>query len=284
MGSAIIRGAVKQGILPAREILAIDPAEAALAAAREIGVETSRDAAAAGAAPLILIAVKPQAFPAVAAQLAPIDGSAVVVSIMAGLESGAIRTALGGEARVVRAMPNIACQIGCGMTAVALGAGARRGDEREPLRLFSAIGRAELVEEGLMHSITAVSGSGPAYLFHLAEAMESAAHSLGLSAEQARSFVAQTLLGAAQLLTAGRDGASALRQAVTSKGGTTEAALDVMQRRGFAEVVRRAIVAAHNRAVELSKPAPTEQHAGGGRATESEPSRRLGYSEEETRA
>jgi len=278
MGSAIIRGAVERGVLPAAEILAVDLAEVPLIALRAMGVSVSTEVAAARGVPLLVLAVKPQAFPAAAARLAPIAGSTVVISIMAGLDSAAIREALGGAPRVVRAMPNIACQIGVGMTAIALGAGARKGDEREALRLFSAIGRAEVVEEGLLHSVTAVSGSGPAYLFHLAEAMESAAVSLGFTPEQARTFVAQTLLGSAQLLR-GAESPVALRQSVASKGGTTEAALDVMNRRGFTELVRRAMVAAHNRGLELSRPVPPEQPA-----ARSDQGRRIGYSEEETRA
>lgn len=277
MGSAIARGIVGKGVMPAAEIIVLEPDSARAAAMRELGAIVVDDAGSARDVPVLLLAVKPQMFDAAARALGPLPRSTVVISIMAGLESATIRTALGGEARIIRAMPNTPCQIGLGMTALALGAGARRGDEAVAARIFSTIGLVEMVDESLMHAVTAVSGSGPAYLFLLAEAMGSAAVALGFTPQQARTFVAQTLVGASTLLQRSESPPADLRAAVTSKGGTTEAALSVLQRRGFVDLVRQALAAANNRGVELARPAVPAPS----RAPES--SRFVG-SEEETRA
>ena len=139
------------------------------------------------------------------------------------------------------------------MAAVALGEGAVPGDEALAVALFDALGRTAMVDEALMHAVTAVSGSGPAYVFLLAEAMGKAAVGLGLDAETAELLVRQTVLGAARLLDESDEDAAALRRAVTSPGGTTEAALAVMLQRGLPDVICDAIAAARDRGRELDQ-------------------------------
>lgn len=271
MGAAILGGAVKAGVLPPREILVVEPDPEKRAAMAALGcavaaspherhsTSTDPDSAAQNdsASPAtILLAVKPQMFPALAESMGPLTRPTIALSIMAGLHSDSIRAALGPHARVIRAMPNTPSQLGAGMTAVALGAGAVPGDEALALRLFGAIGTVETLDEGLMHAVTAVSGSGPAYLFLLAEAMERSAAEVGFSPLQARTFVTQTLLGAAMLLAERRADPASLRAAVTSKGGTTEAAIAAMQRGGFETAVIAGIVAARNRGEALGASPP----------------------------
>ena len=137
------------------------------------------------------------------------------------------------------------------MAAIALGDGAEPGDEALAVGIFEALGRTVTVQEALMHAVTAVSGSGPAYVFLLAEAMEKAAVDLGLDPAQAGLLVRQTILGAGKLLAESGRSPSQLRAAVTSPGGTTEAALREMDRRELSAIIRAAVTAARDRGVEL---------------------------------
>jgi len=174
------------------------------------------------------------------------------VSILAGTPSTKVRAALGDCVRVVRAMPNLAARIGQGATAVCAGAGAREEDAEAPVRLFRGVGPVVvLLEEPLFDAFTALAGSGPAYVCYLAEAMERAAARMGLDAETAGVVVRQVLSGAAGLLHEPGAGAAGLRAAVTSRGGTTEAAVRVLDEAGVMAAIERAIVAARDRGREL---------------------------------
>lgn len=251
MGGAIVRGGVKAAVFRAAEVIVVEVDAAKRTAFEQIGCATSDQPAHAAAAEHILLAVKPQMFASVAGQIAPLAPDKLVVSVMAGLNSKAIRSALGHSSRIVRAMPNMPCQIGAGMTAVALGEGARSGDEQLAMAIFSALGRTVMVDESLLNAVTAVSGSGPAYIFLLAEAMEQAAIALGVDAATARILVKQTVMGAGRLLTETNQSAAELRAAVTSPGGTTAAALEVFQNRRLTEMVIDALTAARDRGVAL---------------------------------
>ena len=253
MGGAIVRGGVRVGVLHASSIIVADIDQARLKQFESLGCAVTTDASAAASAEQIMLAVKPQAFPAVAQAVSPLSASKVVISIMAGLSSSKMRASLGPAARIVRAMPNTPCQVGAGMTAIALGEGAQPGDEAMAVALFDAIGRTVLVDESLMYAVTAVSGSGPAYVFLLAEAMEQAAIELGIDRHTARTLVEQTVMGAGRLLVESGQNASELRQAVTSPGGTTAAALEVMFEQELPEVIAEAVLAARNRGIELDQ-------------------------------
>ncbi|MFO0874215.1 MAG: pyrroline-5-carboxylate reductase [Phycisphaerales bacterium] len=256
MGSAIVRGALRAAVFEPAQVLVIEPDNARRAALGALGCPVASEPGAARDAPAILLAVKPQVFPAIAAALAPRGATGaptIVMSIMAGIGSATIREAIGTRARVLRIMPNTPCQIGRGMTAIALGSGARAGDEAIAQRIFSAVGRVVTVDESLIDGATAVSGSGPAYVFFLAEAMEEAARELGFGPAEARLLVQQTLVGAASLLAEGDNDPAALRAAVTSKGGTTEAALRVFAESGVRDAIVRALVAARDRGRELAR-------------------------------
>jgi pyrroline-5-carboxylate reductase len=255
MGGAIVRGAITHGVLLPSDVCVVDMDASKRAAFQDLGCSTASDVEHADVdlreGGVTLLAIKPQMFSDIAAALAPVTQPRVFISIMAGLDSGRLHHALGPAARIVRCMPNVACQIGAGMTAIALGIGASEGDEDLARRIFDALGKTIMVDESLMHAVTAVSGSGPAYVFLLAEAMQKAAEAVDLPSDIARLLANQTIVGAARML--GERGADpeSLRRSVTSRGGTTEAALGVFERSDLMGVVERAIRAARDRGVEL---------------------------------
>lgn len=267
MAGAIIRGCLRAGVATAGDWVVAEPDEGKRAAFDAIGVASVASSAALadwlGPQTQVILAVKPQYFEAVARESAGLDWGRVVISILAGTPSARIRAALGGGpgplgqggARVLRAMPNTPARIGEGATGVALGAGAREGDETEALAIFRGIGPVvERIDEDLMDAFTAVAGSGPAYLFYLAEAMTRAAVELGFEAEMADRVVRQTLRGAGALLGSDTERSSSeLRAAVTSKGGTTAAATAVLEAAGVMETLGRALTAARDRGRELAQ-------------------------------
>ena len=253
MAEAMARAAIERAGYAADRIAAADPSSdrrtvfaglgAAASASNEEVIRNSER---------VVIAVKPQALEKVAADLAQIDGaSQIAISVMAGVGTEKIERAAGKALRVVRVMPNTPVLAGAGMAAVAAGAHARPGDTSPALELFRAAGDAIEVDESALDAVTAVSGSGPAYTFYLAEAMERAAHELGLSPEDAQRLVKQTIAGAAALLTQSDEGAGRLREKVASPGGTTEAALSALDGAGVAEAVIEAMRAADRRSREL---------------------------------
>ncbi len=246
MARAIIDGAIAGNVLTGDEIAVADPDQEALNHFKNQGCETYTCASELPAVTHVLLAVKPQTFEEIAGN---VHGE-VVYSIMAGVTIKNIVQATSAN-RVVRIMPNLPCSVGFGVAGIARSKEASHEDASLANALFSSIGVVVDVDESLMDAVTAVSGSGPAYVFLLAEAMLKGAIDAGLEPVSADILVRQTIRGAAELLI--RDGrtASELKTDVTSKGGTTAAALDVMQSAGIKEVIATAIVAARNRGREL---------------------------------
>ncbi len=201
----------------------------------------------------VLLAVKPQVFAEVArdASAALAGLSCVVMSILAGVTSERIERAIPG-ARAVRLMPNLPAQVGMGVTAMCRGSGARVGDDVFARSLFESVGRVIEIDESLMDAFTAVAGSGPAYGFLLAEAMEAGARRVGFDGETARSIVLGTIRGAAEMMARSGDAPADLRARVTSKGGTTEAALRALDTGEIVARFERAIEAARDRGRELA--------------------------------
>ncbi len=253
MAEAIVRGAIDRGELTAKQLIAADPAESRRAVFERLGVRTTEDNAAVVAeAQRILLAVKPQSLDQIAPTLQKIDAAAApVISIMAGISTARLARAMAADAdraRLVRVMPNTPLLVGLGMAGIAGGPGARPEDLAFTERLFRSAGRVVRVDESQMDAITAVSGSGPAYLYYLAEAMVEAAGRLGLDAEQSGLLVEQTLLGAATLLREADEPPAELRRRVSSPGGTTEAAINQLE----GDRVREHLVAAIERAAQRS--------------------------------
>jgi pyrroline-5-carboxylate reductase len=253
MGGSIARGAVASGVLQQADLLVaeVDPKRRQEIA--DEGFSTHHEPGAALEAEQVLLAVKPQSFPDLARSLGTLAEPRVVISIMAGLTSGAIRKALGEGARVVRVMPNTPCLVGEGMAAIALGQGANAGDETLAVKLFDALGKTVRVDESLMDAVTALSGSGPAYVFLLAEILERVGTSLGLEPDVSARLVRQTILGSATLMDRSDLDPAALREAVTSPGGTTEAALRVLAEHDIEKILAEAVTAARNRGRELEQ-------------------------------
>lgn len=206
------------------------------------------------AADILVLAVKPQGFAAAAKMLEPWRTEAtLVLSVMAGVTIRGISDAL-NVSRVVRSMPNTPGAIGRGVTAYAMSDACRATDKATADKLLAPLGGVVgPLDEGQIDAVTAVSGSGPAYVFLLAETLEAAARHVGLDAATAALLARQTVAGAGALLEGGGD-PTELRKAVTSPGGTTAAALDVLLTSGaMPELMRRAVEAAVRRSVELSK-------------------------------
>jgi len=252
MAEAIARAAIDGGIIAASRMVACDPVEERRRVFASLGVTTTeQNADVIARSRHVLLAVKPQTLPQVGDELRAVDADGqVVMSIMAGIATETIEQAIGRPSRLVRIMPNTPLMVGRGMSAIALGKHARAGDDDLALRLFAAAGEAIRVEERMIDAITAVSGSGPAYLFYLAEAMEQAARDLGLS-EHAGLLVRQTLLGSAELLGKGDQTPRELRRKVTSPGGTTEAAINHLDGNASTQVIVNAIKTAEQRSREL---------------------------------
>jgi pyrroline-5-carboxylate reductase len=205
----------------------------------------------------IVLAVKPQmlgsAVAPIRAILDQLPEPPLVISILAGTRIAQIEQAFNNQARVIRVMPNTPAQIGLAMSAIAPNASAAESDLALAIQLFSSVGQTITIDESLMDAYTALAGSGPAYLFYLAESMTQAAEQLGFDADQAQLIVRQTLLGSASLLSQSTEPPSDLRAKVTSKNGTTQAATDSLDESGVMESIIAAIHAAKERGEELGQ-------------------------------
>jgi pyrroline-5-carboxylate reductase len=257
MARSLIGGLLARGADPGAIRVSEPDAARRDALARDFGVvavaanaEATRDAA------TILLAVKPQVMPMVAREVGLAIGGrrALVVSIAAGVRIADLARWLATPAAIVRAMPNTPALIGAGITALVRGPGVDESEAARAETLLSAAGETLwLDDERLMDAVTAVSGSGPAYVFALMEAMEAAGIAQGLPAEITRRLVLATVLGAARMAHTGGEPPAVLRERVTSPKGTTAAALEVLAAGGFADLIGDAIAAATRRGGELAR-------------------------------
>jgi len=253
MAVALIGGLRKQGF-SAAGIQVVEPVEAArdkLTEAFGVRCAPLLDAAALNCEVLVL-AVKPQQMKAA---LAPAMGKLsdqLVVSIAAGLRIKDMSRWLGGHKKLVRTMPNTPALISAGITGLYADASVDHEGRAQAEKILSAVGRTVWIEdEAMMDAVTAISGSGPAYVFYFIEALEAAAAALGFDAASARSLAIETFLGAARLAASSSDPVALLRERVTSKGGTTAAALQSLDADNIRAAVMRAVDAANNRGREL---------------------------------
>lgn len=251
MGGAMLEGWLAAGAFTASDLMIRDPAPGPAAlAAGEAGANLSPSDADIASARTVVLAVKPQLWRDAAAELAPmLAGDAVVVSIAAGVKAADIAQAFGGR-RVARVMPTTAAAIGQGTASL-------YADDAEALAsaraLFQPLGVVvPLADEGAMHAATAVSGSAPAYLYAFIESLEAAGINAGLTPEDAGHLARSTVTGAAALLATTGEAPTELRRQVTSPGGTTEAALNVLLgSKGLQVLMREAVGAAVRRSKEL---------------------------------
>jgi len=251
MGGAMLAGWRERGLAPS---VVVDPAAPALAGPGVQVVSTVAGVPAGFRPAAVVLAVKPQQAVAALPGLQALAPGAVVLSIMAGVTVARIGALLGAGAAVVRAMPNTPAAIRRGISVAVRGAGEDEGQAALAEALLASVGEVAWVEdEGLMDAVTAVSGSGPAYVFLLAELMERAAVEQGLPPALARQLARATVAGSGALLAASAEEAAALRVAVTSPGGTTQAALGVLMADGaWPALVSRAVDAAARRSRELA--------------------------------
>jgi pyrroline-5-carboxylate reductase len=249
-------GGLRSGGLPASDITVADPVAGQLERLRrEFGVQGTHDnVAAASGADLVVLAVKPQDMAAATRSLAGAgDSRRVVLSIAAGIRLANLATWLGSHVPVVRAMPNRPALIGAGITAACAGPGVSESERARAEWVLAAAGQVVwLDDESQMDAVTAVSGSGPAYFFLLIEAIEDAGAALGLPRQTARQLAVQTALGSARMAAEGTDPPELLREQVTSRGGTTAAALAVLESADLRGIFARAIDAAARRSAELA--------------------------------
>ncbi len=254
MAGALIGGLLKTG-RPAASIHVVEPFEAQRAKlAQSFGVQAKAAAdASLAAAGLVVWAVKPQLFAEAAAPCRPHVAGALQLSVMAGIPSGAVARA-SGSARVVRAMPNTPALIGRGIAGLFAGAEVTAAERAEVEALLAPTGQVLWVRrEDDLDAVTAISGSGPAYVFYVLEAMMDAAVRLGLTAEEGRRLALATFDGAAALAGASPLPPSELRAQVTSKGGTTHAAITSLEADGVKAAFVKALQAAAARAAEMGR-------------------------------
>ena len=254
MGTAIVRGLVAAQVVLPESITAADIDETRLEElAADPGINTTtslKTLTRAGDA--VILAVKPQSMEELLRQLAfHLTPEHLVISIAAGISTGFVEQQLPSETRVVRVMPNTPAMVRAGATALCRGSLATDEDMELATRLFAALGTVVVVDEGQMDAVTALSGSGPAYFFYLAEKLRQAAVEHGLPEKEADELVRQTLYGAGKLLCDTGAAPEELRARVTSKGGTTAAAVEVFEEADLSNIIARAVAAAVARSKEL---------------------------------
>lgn len=250
MGGAIIGGLNRDCVVTVCE----QDRKKANGLRRKYGVQEAPLAVAVAGRDAVILAVKPQDFAGLLEQIRPlVNSKQVVISIVAGVTTRFIERCLDPGPRVIRVMPNLPVVTGQGMSAVAAGESAKQADLVLACRLFRSVGLAVVVDEKLIDAVTAVSGSGPAYVFYFVEILQAAARKLGLKDAAARQFVLQTLKGSVAMLEGRGADAGELRRMVTSKGGTTAAALDVLVQHKTDKIFEKALKAARARSRELSK-------------------------------
>ena len=265
MGEAIMKGWISCAEGAAEPIVAsniqvVEPSPERRAFLTEThGVACVEDVLQADGADMVVIAIKPQVMAAMLSnlvkneQLSPAGASApLFVSIAAGQTTAGIEAQLGGKPQLVRVMPNMPLAVGAGASGVCGGAFAQADQVAYVAELFDCLGKAVVVDESQMDTVCALSGSGPAYVAAMIEAMRDAAVSNGLDAELAEALALQTVLGTAQLISSTNASVAQTRESICSPGGTTIAALEAMYAAGFDEVFRVGIDAAVARSKELA--------------------------------
>lgn len=264
MGASLMGGFIRHGY-PADKLCAVDKDAAHLQMlAEKLNIQTSTDAlTAASQAKVIIFAVKPNGFEQAALAIKPaLQHLPLIISVAAGIKMTSISHWLGQDMPIIRTMPNTPALIGCGATALV--ANAKVSAEQKDLAesLLRAVGIVEWIkDEAQMDTVTALSGSGPAYFFLVMEAMQAAAESQGLSPEVAKMLTLQTALGAARMAMESESSLIDLRHHVTSPGGTTEKAINVLEEHDIKGIFKQAIEAARQRSQELAKILGEDHHA-----------------------
>jgi pyrroline-5-carboxylate reductase len=254
MAEALIRGLVRSGQVEPSSILASAPREerrAQLVADYKIRV-TADNSEVARTAGVLVLGVKPQILPRVLREIGgAVREDALVISIAAGIDTETIEAALSGSVRVVRAMPNTPALVAAGATAISSGSGAHERDLATAKAIFDAVGITIILEENQLDAVTGLSGSGPAYVFLILEALADAGVKVGLSRRNAQRLAAQTVMGSAKMLLDTDEHPGKLKDMVTSPGGTAIAGLHTLEQGGLRTTLINAVETATKRAREL---------------------------------
>ena len=254
MGEALLRGLLKSQAVPPEHIVVTSRREErleVLAATYQVRVSDD-NAKACDDADVVILAVKPQVLERLLQQIAPsLPSNALIISIAAGVSASAIEAHLRPGTHVCRAMPNTPAIVGAGATAVAPGRSATADDMRMASAVFRAVGTVTQVDESLLDAVTGLSGSGPAYMFLIIEALADAGVKVGLPRYQALELAAQTMLGSAKLLLETGQHPGVLKDQVTSPGGTAIAGLHTLEQGGLRTTLINAVVTATARSREL---------------------------------
>lgn len=254
MAEALISGIVGGGAVSASKVLVAEPNDDRAAQLQQrYGIRPVAGRELAAQCEILVIAVKPQVVDAVLDELeGQVAPGTLLVSVAAGIPSARFERSLPGVP-VVRVMPNTPALVGQGMSVISPGSAATAQHVAQAGEILATTGRVVELDEASMDAVTAISGSGPAYFFYLVEALVDGAQQLGLDRETATSLVVQTATGAAAMLRQPGADAAALRTAVTSPGGTTAAAIDVLEGGGARELFARAALAARDRSAQLGR-------------------------------
>ena len=258
MAEAMVKGLLGTGTAAPGDVLCAEPRpERREELARRYGVETFADnVEACDRAELVFLSVKPQIVDPVLEEIAAaVDPKKLVVSIVAGVSSAAMARKLGAGVRVVRAMPNTAALVGAAATAIARGAHATDADLEQARKIFQSVGTVSVIEEHLMDAVTGLSGSGPAFLFLVVEALSDGGVKMGLPRQVATTLAAQTLIGAGRLVLETGEHPGYLKDQVTSPGGTTIAGMHALEAAGVRGALIAAVEAATRRSHELGQKA-----------------------------
>lgn len=255
MAEAFIKGLLNGGF-PAEDILFFEPIEQRRQLLEErYGITSVVDnTELVTNSDIILLATKPQILDKVLDDIAPVfNDEKLLISILAGTTTTALEAGLGGQARVVRAMPNTPALAGQGAAALCPGLNVNEGDRRVAQRLFETVGIALWVEEGQMDAVTGLSGSGPAFVYTFIEALTAGGVQEGLRLDIAHALAVQTVVGAAHLVKETGEHPALLREKVCSPAGTTISAIRVLEERGLRAMMMEAVGAATERSRELGK-------------------------------
>jgi len=253
MAEALIKGMLSADVARSRQMVVTDASTARLTYLKKYNINTARsNQEAVREADIVLLCVKPQVMDGVLAEIAAAaDSSKLVISIAAGITISRMETALIAKPRIIRVMPNTPALVLAGAAGLARGSSATNEDLALALEIFSAVGKAVVVEEKLMDAVTGLSGSGPAFVFTVIEALSDAGVKVGIPRPLALELAAQTVFGSAKMVIDTKEHPAKLRDMVTSPGGTTIAGMHELEKGKLRAVLMNAVEAATNRSKEL---------------------------------
>ena len=256
MGSAIVRGMIRRGEFTKEHIIICDLDEKKVEKlVVDLGVKYASSARkAVEKSDFLILAAKPQSFPGLLSEISQfVNTNQTIMSIAAGVTTASIEETIGKQVPVIRVMPNLPALIGKGISVYCSGSYSTDKDINRAKTVLLSVGKIIEAPESLLDPVTALSGTGPAYIFHTMEAMIQSGIEMGIDREIAVDLVLQTVLGSAELAMKSKRNISSLREDVTSKGGTTEAAISYLTKKKYFETVINAILEARNRSKELGE-------------------------------